>query len=43
MPKAGKPLAAQQIADLRLWIEQGAPWPEDLTLRDKKLAGADDD
>ncbi|MSR58889.1 MAG: DUF1553 domain-containing protein [Planctomycetaceae bacterium] len=42
MPKAGKPLAAQQVADIRLWIEQGAAWPADLTLRDRKLAGADD-
>ncbi len=28
MPMGGKPLAAEQIARIKLWIEQGAEWPE---------------
>ncbi|QDV39440.1 DUF1549 domain-containing protein [Tautonia plasticadhaerens] len=27
MPKEGEPLTDQQVADLTLWIEQGALWP----------------
>jgi hypothetical protein len=27
MPKNGKPLAAQEIADLTQWVKQGAVWP----------------
>src|SRR6266403_800855 len=27
-PKSGKKLSDQQIAQLRRWIEQGAPWQE---------------
>jgi len=29
MPAEREPLAAEQIALLRAWIDQGAPWPED--------------
>jgi hypothetical protein len=29
MPPQGAPLTAQQIATLRRWIEEGAPWPEE--------------
>jgi hypothetical protein len=32
MPKQGKPLTAEQIADLRRWIDDGAPWPKTVTL-----------
>jgi len=28
MPMAGGKLAAQEIADLREWVKNGAPWPE---------------
>lgn len=28
MPMGGKPLSAEQIALIKLWIEQGADWPE---------------
>lgn len=42
MPKGSPPLSAEHVALIREWIEQGAAWPEDLMLRDRKLAGADD-
>ncbi len=29
MPMGGKPLSAEQILLIKLWIEQGAEWPED--------------
>ncbi|HMV83517.1 MAG TPA: PSD1 and planctomycete cytochrome C domain-containing protein [Blastocatellia bacterium] len=29
MPMGGKPLSAEQISLIKLWIEQGAEWPED--------------
>ena len=32
MPKEGKPLSAEQIADLRNWIEHGAVWTAGLKL-----------
>jgi len=32
MPKEGKSLTAAQSAELRTWIEQGAPWPAGLKL-----------
>src|SRR4051794_18892788 len=32
MPRNGAPLSADQVAAIRLWIEQGAPWPEDVVL-----------
>jgi hypothetical protein len=28
MPASGEPLTAAQIATLRTWIDEGAPWPE---------------
>lgn len=43
MPKGARPLSADQIAIFRRWISEGAAWPSALTLRDKKLAGADED
>jgi mono/diheme cytochrome c family protein len=43
MPQKAKPLSKQEIAAIRQWIADGAPWPADLALRDKRLAGADDD
>jgi hypothetical protein len=30
MPMQGTPLSAAQVAEIRNWIEQGAPWPEEL-------------
>src|SRR5262249_15527991 len=39
MPRNARPLTAQQVARIRTWIEQGAAWPKDLTLRDRKAAG----
>src|SRR5262249_28745439 len=32
MPRKGNPLSAEEIADLRRWIDAGAPWPKGLTL-----------
>jgi hypothetical protein len=31
-PGKGKPLAAEEFAALKKWIEGGAPWPKDRTL-----------
>jgi mono/diheme cytochrome c family protein len=42
MPQKARPLAKDEIAAIRRWIADGAAWPKDLTLRDKRLAGADD-
>ncbi|HYV30077.1 MAG TPA: SUMF1/EgtB/PvdO family nonheme iron enzyme, partial [Candidatus Binatia bacterium] len=36
MPPKGEPLARTQTEALRRWIEQGAPWPENLTLQQTK-------
>jgi hypothetical protein len=33
MPKKGDPLSAAQVADLRKWVESGADWPAELTLK----------
>src|SRR5687767_10778239 len=33
MPPKGDPLAREQTERLRLWIEQGAEWPESVTLK----------
>jgi hypothetical protein len=33
MPRQGKPLTRDQVADLRKWIDAGAAWPKNLTLR----------
>ncbi len=30
MPKKGAPLTPEQIGVLRAWIDQGAPWPEEI-------------
>jgi mono/diheme cytochrome c family protein/cytochrome c553 len=39
MPKAGPPLAMNEVAAVRDWIAAGAPWPAGLTLHDRKVAG----
>ncbi len=38
MPKNAPPLSKQQVAVLRTWIEQGAKWPAELTLREPSQA-----
>ena len=40
--KSGGPLAKDQITMLKLWINQGAPWPDDVKLapKEKKSDGA---
>lgn len=38
--KSGGPLSKEDINFLRLWIEQGAPWPEDAKLTPKEKKGA---
>ncbi|MFN0053720.1 MAG: DUF1553 domain-containing protein [Planctomycetales bacterium] len=43
MPKEGPPLAPDQVAVIRQWIAAGADWPAGIALRDRRLAGADDD
>src|SRR5262245_43556482 len=40
MPKKGGPLSAEQVADLRRWIDAGADWPKDVTLSTKPVADA---
>ena len=42
MPKKARPLSKTDVAVIRKWIADGAAWPPDFTLRDKRLAGADD-
>lgn len=37
-PEGNEPLAAKEVAMIRRWIEDGAAWPEDLTLKPKKPA-----
>jgi mono/diheme cytochrome c family protein len=32
MPRGGDPLSAAQVADVRRWIADGAPWPPDIRL-----------
>lgn len=39
MPKNADPLKPDQIAALRSWIEQGATWPEDVRLADRRFDG----
>ncbi|MEX2120306.1 MAG: DUF1553 domain-containing protein [Pirellulales bacterium] len=39
MPKEGPPLDGRQVAAIREWIGQGAPWPADLKLVDKRFEG----
>ncbi len=36
MPRNGSPLTPEQVAGVARWIEQGAAWPEGLTLSDRK-------
>lgn len=42
MPQKARPLSKGDVATIRRWIADGAQWPEDFLLRDKRLAGADD-
>jgi mono/diheme cytochrome c family protein len=37
MPKGEPALSAQQIAIIRRWIEQGAAWPDEIALKEKKV------
>jgi len=39
MPKTGGRLSAQEVASVRAWIEQGAHWPNDLALKDRRFDG----
>jgi mono/diheme cytochrome c family protein len=39
MPKSGAPLGANEVAAIREWISDGAPWPADMTLVDKSKSG----
>jgi hypothetical protein len=43
MPKQGSKLTPEEIADLKIWIDDGADWPKTVTLsdRDKRRAGPD--
>jgi mono/diheme cytochrome c family protein len=40
MPMGGKPLSAEQIALIKVWIEQGAIWPESDGVTGRKGDGA---
>jgi mono/diheme cytochrome c family protein len=35
MPKGAPSLAAEQVAAIRRWVEEGAVWPEGLTLKER--------
>ncbi|MBL9133060.1 MAG: SUMF1/EgtB/PvdO family nonheme iron enzyme, partial [Verrucomicrobiaceae bacterium] len=37
--KSGGPLSKEQITFLKLWVEQGAPWPDDAKLKAKEKKG----
>ncbi|MEP7339856.1 MAG: PSD1 and planctomycete cytochrome C domain-containing protein [Acidobacteriota bacterium] len=37
MPMGGKPLTAEQIALIKLWIEQGADWPDESQISNSKV------
>ncbi|WP_206352150.1 PSD1 and planctomycete cytochrome C domain-containing protein [Tautonia rosea] len=39
MPPEGDPLDAEQVALIRQWLNAGAPWPENVTLRDRRFEG----
>jgi cytochrome c551/c552/multidrug efflux pump subunit AcrA (membrane-fusion protein) len=39
MPKDAPPLSGEDVETLRQWIAAGAPWPDDLTLTDKRFEG----
>ncbi len=39
MPKNGTPLSGEELRALRQWIDGGAPWPDGITLTDKRFAG----
>jgi Protein of unknown function (DUF1553)/Protein of unknown function (DUF1549)/Planctomycete cytochrome C len=39
MPQKDKPLAKQEVERIRTWIERGAHWPENLTLKDRRFEG----
>src|SRR6516225_5541435 len=39
MPKKAAPLKPEQVAVLKKWIEQGAPWPKDVTLSEHTEPG----
>jgi len=41
MPKTGKRLSADQIEILRLWIAQGAKWPDGRKLEDRHVPDSD--
>jgi mono/diheme cytochrome c family protein len=38
MPEKGDPLTDQEAADLRNWIAAGAPWPDQLVLKERSKA-----
>ncbi|WP_152050041.1 PSD1 and planctomycete cytochrome C domain-containing protein [Tautonia marina] len=40
MPPEGDPLNAEQVEAIRQWLDAGAPWPEGVTLRDRRFEGA---
>jgi len=37
--KSGGPLSKEQLTFLKLWVEQGAPWPDDAELKAKEKKG----
>jgi len=40
MPKEGAPLSAEQVATIRRWIAEGAPWPAEVVVRERSQADA---
>ena len=40
MPEKGEPLTEQEAAAIKLWIEQGAVWPEQFVVKEKSKADA---
>ena len=43
MPKQGPKLTADEIAFIRQWIDDGAPWPKGVTIAESKTAPTDEE
>lgn len=41
MPKQGEPLSAEQVADVRRWIDSGAVWPQRVVLAPRESGTAE--
>ena len=42
MPPGGPPLSPDKLSVLKLWIQQGAPWPDGVALKEPSTVSADE-